>query len=59
MERIIAERAVDAIIKDLCGRRGLRQEWEGVDEDIRAEIREAWIAKALEADAAGEEASKP
>jgi hypothetical protein len=34
---------VDAIIKDLKGRSGLRHAWENIDADIRAEIRQTWI----------------
>lgn len=41
--RTAAERAVDAIIDDLSDRRGLRQEWEQIDRDIRKEIRAEWI----------------
>lgn len=33
---------VDAVVKDLTDRRGLRQEWEQIDEEIQQEIREAW-----------------
>lgn len=35
---------VDQLIADLTDRRGLRQEWEDIDEDIQAEIRETWRA---------------
>jgi hypothetical protein len=41
--RTTAERIVDGIIYDLDDRRGLKHEWRRIDEDIRAEIREAWI----------------
>lgn len=34
--------AVEAIIRDLSDRRGLRHEWENIDDEIQAEIREAW-----------------
>lgn len=37
-----AEKIVDAIVDDLTGRRGLRQEWEGIDEDIQQEIKAEW-----------------
>ena len=37
-----AARAVDDIISDLCDRRGLRQEWKGIDKDIQKEICNAW-----------------
>ena len=35
---------VAAIEKDLRGRRGLRQEFEGIDSDIQDEIRDRWAA---------------
>jgi len=38
------EKIVDALIADFTDRRGLRQAWEGIDEDIREEIRETWIS---------------
>lgn len=44
-----ARRAVDSIMKDLESRRGLKQEWAGIDADIRREIRERWTALILEA----------
>jgi trans-2-enoyl-CoA reductase len=34
---------VEEIIKDLSDRRGLRQEWNQIDEDIQEEIRETWV----------------
>ena len=34
---------VDKIIKDLNGRRGLRQAWEDIDDEIQDEIRLKWI----------------
>ena len=37
-----AGKIVNAIIKDLTSRRGLRQEWDEFDEDIKTEIREEW-----------------
>lgn len=39
-----ASKVVDAIIEDLTDRRGLRGEWGQIDDDIKAEIRETWIA---------------
>ena len=36
-----AARIVDAILRDMNGRRGLSLD--GVDEDVRSDIREAWI----------------
>lgn len=38
-----SEIIVDAIIIDLSDRRGLRHEWEQIDEDIQKEIRDKWI----------------
>lgn len=38
-----AEKIVDGILEDLKDRRGLRQSWEGCDEEIQAEIRAEWM----------------
>jgi hypothetical protein len=35
----LSEKVVKAILEDLTDRRGLRQEWEQIDEDIQREIR--------------------
>lgn len=35
-------KAVDRIIEDIRDRRGLKSEWNGIDEDVKAEIRETW-----------------
>ena len=37
-----AARIVNAIVADLSDRRGLRHEWDGIDDDIRAEIVAKW-----------------
>lgn len=37
-----AEKIVKAILADMTDRRGLRQEWEQIDEDIQAEIKTTW-----------------
>lgn len=37
-----AQAIVDKIIDDMTDRRGLRQEWDGFDDDIQREIREEW-----------------
>lgn len=37
-----AAQIVHEIMKDLSDRRGLRQAWEQIDEDIRREILEEW-----------------
>jgi hypothetical protein len=45
---------VDAIIADLSDRRGLKWEWNRIDEDIRSKIREEWarlVAKYMGIDA--------
>lgn len=39
-----AERIVRAIVRDITDRRGLRQEWEQIDEKTRKEIRATWAA---------------
>lgn len=38
-----AERIVDAILNNLMGRRGLSDEWDMIEHDIRDEIRADWI----------------
>ena len=38
-----AEIIVDRIIEDLTSRRGFRQAWEEIDDDIKEEIRDTWI----------------
>lgn len=43
MNKDTAAIIVDAIIKDLTDRRGLRQEWDAIDDDIQDEIRNVWI----------------
>ncbi len=35
--------AVDRIIADLSDRRGLRQEWDQIDSDVKSGIRDSWI----------------
>lgn len=42
MDKDLALRIAGAIIADLNGRRGLRHEWERIDDDIQEEIRETW-----------------
>ena len=39
-----AIRAVAAIEDDICNRKGLRQEWENIDEEIKITIRAAWAS---------------
>lgn len=39
---------VDAIIEDLAGRRGLGDEWDMLDDDIKAEIRAKWLGILVE-----------
>lgn len=38
-----SEEIVDAIIRDLTDRRGLKYEWKNIDEEIQAEIRATWM----------------
>ncbi len=38
-----AEKIVKEILADLTDRRGLRQEWENIDDDIQEEIKSEWI----------------
>ena len=46
-----AIRIVDAIIMDLSDRRGLKHEWHHIDEEIKEEIKDAWIKIILKEDA--------
>lgn len=39
-----AIKAVECIVRDIKDRRGLRQEWEEIDEDIQGEIMVEWMA---------------
>ena len=48
-EVICAKIAVRNIIKDLKDRRGLRQEWGQIDEDVQCEIQDVWVAWVLQA----------
>jgi hypothetical protein len=36
------ELAVEAIIADICDRRGLKNEWYGIDADVQGEIKHVW-----------------
>lgn len=56
LERGVAAVTADQIIADLCGRRGLGQEWYQIREDIQSEIREKWIGIIEEALTAATEA---
>lgn len=40
----ISEKIVFEIVKDFTNRRGLRQEWEYIDDDIQKEIIKEWIS---------------
>jgi hypothetical protein len=44
-ERLVelAERCVDEILNDMTDRKGLRHEWDNIDEGIQEEIRTTWI----------------
>ncbi len=43
MDKEKAVLIVDKIIEDISDRSGLQNIWEGIDEKIRAEIRQTWI----------------
>lgn len=38
----VSRRIVRGILQDLTDRRGLRHEWDRIDEDIRKEIVDVW-----------------
>jgi hypothetical protein len=42
MDEELAYETVGKIIGDLTDRRGLRQEWENIDEETQDDIRAAW-----------------
>ena len=44
-----AQEAVDKILDDLTSRKGLRHEWDDIDEDIQKEITEEWISIVMSA----------
>jgi hypothetical protein len=39
----VEERIVFSIIRDFTDRKGLRQEWENIDDDIQGKIIETWL----------------
>jgi hypothetical protein len=41
--RTIAQKIVEAILNEQSGRRGFRQNWEGIDEEIKRECMESWV----------------
>lgn len=41
--------AVESIETDISDRRGLRQEWEQIDDEVKAEIRQSWARLIREA----------
>jgi len=41
--------AVNAIVRDLSDRRGLRQEWEQIDDETQGEIKIRWVEIIMEA----------
>ncbi len=43
MNRTTAEKIVDAILEDLSDRRGIGNEYEQIDDDVKSELRETWI----------------
>jgi hypothetical protein len=48
MNEKIAKAVAAAILHDLQGRRGLRQEWDAIDADVQKEILAAWAALVLQ-----------
>lgn len=38
----VAEKIVDEIIEDILDRRGLKQEFQSIDDDIQKEIKDTW-----------------
>jgi hypothetical protein len=42
MTTTLASIITEAIVRDICDRRGLGQEFESCDDDIQDEIRETW-----------------
>lgn len=42
-KRTTADMAVDRIISDLSGRKGLDDMWYGIDSETREEIRKTWV----------------
>lgn len=38
----LSRRIVKAIERDFTDRRGLRQEWEQIDDDVKKDIRKTW-----------------
>lgn len=38
----IAKNIVNAILDDISDRRGIGDEWDGIDEDIQDKIKEKW-----------------
>lgn len=44
----LSKRAVSTVLTDLLDRRGIRHAWDGIDDDIRDEIRTTLQAKVLE-----------
>jgi hypothetical protein len=37
-----AKKIVNKIVRDICDRSGLQNEWEALDEDIQKEIKDTW-----------------
>lgn len=48
MNRKRAEKIVNKIVLDITDRRGIKHEWNNIDEDIQKEIKEKWINIILE-----------
>ncbi|MBI2633454.1 MAG: hypothetical protein HYW78_03670 [Parcubacteria group bacterium] len=41
-DKKISEKIVNEIMKDLCDRSGLQNEWENIDSDVQGEIKKEW-----------------
>lgn len=46
---LFAQLAVDEIVEDLSDRRGLRQQWDQIDDDIKEGIKATWKMIILDA----------
>ena len=46
-KRVTAAAIVAALLEDLRGRQGLKQEWNAIDSEIQREIIETWRAIAV------------
>jgi hypothetical protein len=47
MSLALSEQIVDALLRDLKSRKGLRQEWEAIDGERQRIIRSTWIGRTV------------